>query len=78
MLRTESMDFAAWCHLGMSPLALGNAASAEAAPEEECLDLVLDEDFERDPDDLLLEVGGIASSSNVPRNLDRPERETMD
>ena len=77
---TESMDFAASCHLGTSPLALGNAATSEeeeeaAAEEEEFLDLDLeDEDLEREPEDLLsfLKTEGMASSSNGTRDLERP------
>ena len=68
------MDFAAWCHLGMSPLALGKAASAEAGPEEACFDLDLAEDLVRDPEERLLEAEGEASSSKVPRIFERPDR----
>ena len=77
---TESMDFAASCHLGTSPLALGKAATSkeeeETAEVEEFLDFDLeDEDLEREPEDLLsfLKTEGIASSSNGTRDLERPK-----
>ena len=66
------MDFAALCHFGTSPFALGNASVD--AEEEEFFDFDLEEDLERELDDLLsfLKTEGIASSSKVGRALDRP------
>jgi len=59
----ESMDFAALCHFGARPLAFGNAEGEE---EDEFLDLDLEDDLERDEDDLLsfLKTEGMASSSS--------------
>ena len=63
------MDFAALRHLGTRPLALGKA-SVDA--EEEFFVFDLEEDFDREDDFSFLKTEGMAASSKVDRDRDRP------
>ena len=65
------MDFAALRHLGARPLALGNA-SVDAEEEEEFFAFDLEEDFDREADFSFLKTDGMAASSKVERDRDRP------